>query len=247
MRSNTTAADELLRRLLAAHLVDDQEAPANYSLQLLPPAGTGAAAQPLNRLFEGPRELVVHRSQGRVVRALITALGGFSPPDGADLQVWATPLASADGVVLAPVEWRRRLPALQRALRRTGWTVMDAPFASLDVGSGHLVSPAPPVAIDAAALADLAATEAEALSGLEPSGLLPLRGWILPPTGADGPLTRSEALTAGMRLCRNRDQVGGRRALALLAEQLVELPLTRAPRTFADGDAAALLSDLLDS
>src|SRR5712691_6961757 len=42
VRSNTTSVDDVLRTALAAHLVDNVEAPANYSVQLGESSTSGA-------------------------------------------------------------------------------------------------------------------------------------------------------------------------------------------------------------
>ena len=246
MRSASTDTDGLLRRALAAHLVDDPDAPANYSLQLLPAPAPGAPAQPLHRLFEGSRELVRDRSADRVVGALLSALGGFARPDGTHLQVWATALAGAEGAVLVPVQWRGRLPHLQRGLRHTGWRILDAPFVSLDLTSGDVLVADPALTVDVPALQDLL----ESVPGRGTGSVSPppwqLRGWLLPPSSGEQALTKAEALVALMPLCRNREKVGGRRAFALLADRLRAVPVARAPRTLGDTDVTDALTRLLD-
>lgn len=226
--------------------MEDPDAPANYSLQLLPAAAPGAPAQPLHRLFENSREVVRDRSADRVVGALLSALGGFARPDGAHLQVWATALAGADGAVLVPVEWRQRLPDLQHGLRRAGWRVLDAPFVSLDLASGDVLVAEPALTVDVRALQDLV----ESVPGRRTGSALPgpwrLRGWLLPPSRGEQAPTKADALVALMPLCRNRDQVGGRRAFALLADRLRAVPVARAPRTLRDAEVADALEGLLD-
>lgn len=245
VRSSTAAADDVLRRALAAHLVDDPDAPANYSLQLLPHAEDASTAQPLHRLFENSSEIVRDRSPDRVVRALLHTLGGFAPPVDTHVQVWATAVVGPAGAVLAPGAWRRRRPALERALRRTGWTFLDVPFVSLDVAAGDLVVCVPPLAVDHAALAGLGDVAPGPPAPPVPAGPHPVRGWVVSPSAGDEAPSRADALVSAMRLCRNRDVIGGRRALAVLATALTAVRVAGVPRTLTDDAAAGVLAELL--
>lgn len=233
MRSNSDETDALLRRLLAAHVVDDPGAPANYSLQLESPAPRVARTRPLHRLFEGGRELVIDADPAHPVAALLAALEGFAPPAAEHLQVWATVLVGPGGAVLAPVEWRRRLPALWRVLRRTAWRFLDDPFATLDEW-GRVVEPVPALVTDPAVLG--------AGAGAAPPRLpVPVAAWLVPPGAEGSDATPAGALVEGMRLVRNRALFGGTRCFALLANVARRAAVLPAPRTVTDAQVKELL------
>lgn len=243
MRSSTEALDRSLRQVLAAYVVDDPDAPANYSVQLSPPVGRAAVSAPLHRLFEAHCEVVRDRAPLRVVRALLAHLGALLPPDADLMQVRAVAVVGPNGAVLAPASWRRRAPGLERHLRRARLRILDAPFACLDVRTGNLVVPTAALAVDEAALASLdglAASPPQAREAALPPGSHPLTGWAMTPSEEEQAPSGAAALVAAVGLVANLDAVGWPRALEALARQLRSVALVPAP-PLDDRDAAALL------
>lgn len=245
MRSNTAAADALVRRMLSAHVVDDPDAPANLSVQLHPPPQRGGP-EPLHRLYDGHTEVVRDRHPERILRALVGYLERFAPPDPDVLRLRAVAVRGPAGALLAPPSWRRRAPDLERRLRRVGLSVIDAPHAWLDMRTGDVLTP-DVVPVDTAALrhfGDVAAPLRRADLPIS-SGPYRLRGWVLPSATGEPSPSRAESLVTAMGLARNLGEVGGRRVLALLAAHVRSLPVITPPDELEDADAAALLRKLL--
>lgn len=246
VRSRTTAADRLVRELFAAHLVDDPDAPPNFSLQLAPAAAPGVVAQPLHRLFDGHAEVARHRDPRRVLRALVGYLSRFAPPDPDVVRLRAMAMCGPGGAVLLPDAWRRRAAQAERRLRREGTWVVDGPHVWLDVRTGQLLVPEP-VRVNLAAMEAVSEVAAAPLRPLPPppTGPRPLRGWLVDVPADAPPPTRAATLVAAMRRVRNIDVVGGRRAFEVLAGCLESVAVVPASRDLTDSDAAAMVAELL--
>ena len=80
VRSTSERADQLIRRFLAAHYVEDVEAPPNCSVALADPAPRRSAVQDLHLLYRSSSLVVRTRSPSRVLRGLAAHLSAFAPP-----------------------------------------------------------------------------------------------------------------------------------------------------------------------
>lgn len=240
------AADALVRRVLAALVVEDPDAPANFSLQLHPPQERRGAVEPLHRLYDGHTEVARDRRPARVLRALVGYLSRFVPPDVDTLRLNAIAVRGSGGAVLVPAAWRRRAPALERHLRRAGLSLIDAPHAWLDVRTGEVLAPAVRVDPMVAGVVQAAAVPRR-IGPVPPSAPYRLRGWVLPPAPLpEGPTrSRAAALVTAMGLARDLEVVGGGRALQVLADGLCRIELVTAPPELSDARATALVADLL--
>jgi len=201
VRSGDAATDELLRRLLAAHLVPGLGAPANLSIMLASAESGRGPVQAFNQLFRGSQLVVRTRDPRRAVQALLTylaALGGA--PDPSLLHVTGLPaVANGRGVVL-PRGILSSLKTLQPRLHRAGIALVDAPMATIDPRIVSLVVPEPGLGDDAAVLAEV--PEARRLGAelprVEP-GAYPLAAWAFPcGPGEQGRLTPGRALARAL-------------------------------------------------
>lgn len=227
VRSNTAALDAALRRLLAAHLVEDVAAPPFFSVGVNRPAGR--VAKPLHVLFQRSTLAVRTRSPRRVVHALVRLLSaaGRRPPGLLELDAL---LLVRDGTaVLAPAALRARLSRLEPPLRRVGVLASDDPLAWLDPATGEVVVPPPALTLDPSGWAELSelASEPLAQAGLVEPGRYRLGAWLFAP--GDDALRPAERVIVMAMQARNLGQVAPQRALTRLAAVCREVPAVALP------------------
>ncbi|MDP8970372.1 MAG: hypothetical protein M3N52_07745, partial [Actinomycetota bacterium] len=182
MRASSMGLHVLLEQVLAAHLVDDPQAPSNYSVQLV---ADGAPGKAFHFLYDRSISALRTRSPRRLVEGLLSYLNSHTAAARDDLLVVDALAFVGDGrALLVPHAVRLSLSKLERPLNRAGFALVDVPRATLDVVSGQLVVPEWDLAVDAAALDGLEALGPGRREPVVPPGRYPLAGWAF--GGPDG-------------------------------------------------------------
>lgn len=225
--------DQQLRWLLAPYVVDDPDAPANLSVQVAPPAAPGAVGKPLHRLFAGSTEVLRHRSENRIVDALLSHLATFAN-EGSDHVILLRGVAAVRGgvAVIGPPRRMGAARALERALHRRGLHVVDGHRVLLERESGQLLThgvgrDGPKPGTDA----------------LVPLGRHRIVGWAVSGRDAE-PASRAEALIEALRQVDNGGRVVDRQTFAVLAHNIRTARTASAPADLDARAAAALLARL---
>ncbi|MEO7556110.1 MAG: PqqD family peptide modification chaperone [Acidimicrobiales bacterium] len=202
IRADTPEADELVARVLVRHHVAvADEPPPNYSVVLAPGSASGQA-RGLNLLLDGGTTVVRSRSPQRVVRALLHHLSARVTVESllADrryLAVVGLPAVRGGRAYLLPNALRFSDQAQPR-LAVAGFSLVDVPFAVVDVLDAALVVPEPALHVDHAALElvpDPVSGRAE--GGWVPPGRYPLAAWVLPFDDEDRPAVSARTAAVG--------------------------------------------------
>jgi thiol-disulfide isomerase/thioredoxin len=217
---DTVATAELLDRLLPTLGVTDRRVPDNYSVAL-DRVGTGAA-QKLNLLVQGGRQLVRSRSKGRVLAGLLAHLSAATEtlevPDG--LLALMVSVGMRDGrALLLPADLTPWIRDLQPRLHRLHIALVDGPITFLDPDAREVVVPEPSVAYEPEILdgADDGLRLGRELPRVRP-GRYPLTDWYLPSAeDATGAWSPAQAVAAAYR------QVAGVDGPEALGNQLAHL------------------------
>lgn len=137
VRSDTVGTDQLVRRLLGQHLVEDVEAPANYSVILEDRSGVGRG---LNLLYRSWTTLVRSRHPDRVLMALVAHLDQYGLAPATDhLRARAVALVREGRAILVPDRVFTWTDLLTPRLHRKGWQFVDSPFVDVDPDRAELV------------------------------------------------------------------------------------------------------------
>ncbi len=225
MRSSTEAGRQLVRRLLAGHLVDGVEAPANYSLLIAPPSGRGAGG--IHFLYRGTAPIVRTRDPHRLVMGLLSFLNSHAAPAPGMEMVAVGLVDREDRAVLAPYALRASLDRVERRLGSRGLRVVDTPWAVVDAGSRELVVPEPDLNLHWPALERLreVAPRPAAADKPVPPGRYPIRAWALPASARlEGPLSRGAGVLLAATLVVRPAEIGGQRCLEDLARIIGPVP-----------------------
>jgi hypothetical protein len=202
VRSTSAAVHDVLRRTLAAHLVEPDEDPAspNFSLHVAEVDGA-RGAQDLHLLYRGITAVVRTRDLRRLVDGLLGYLSAaVERPDDRTLRLDLAAFVKDGVAVLAPAAVRSSMPVIERRLNAQGLRAVDRPWACVDATTAELIVPEPDLTVDGAAL-DCLPSNARRDAAV-PAGRYPVVGWGFG-IGADerGPISRALAVTlAGARL-----------------------------------------------
>jgi hypothetical protein len=234
VRSATPELDRLFGRVLAEHLVPDAVAPPNYSLRM---GSTDGVRH--HRMFYKCETSVRTRSLQRLLRAVCAYLAAHADEDDATrVQMDAVVLTHDGMAVLLPAELRPLLPS-EDALRRRGFSMLDAPTAALDPAGGELVVRPPTFPLDVAALAEAAALEAEpaeVISSVAP-GRYPVRCVVhVVARGQPAEPSRATLVARSNRRVRNRAALGAQAALSAVARTTMEADLLVVPASQPTGE-----------
>ena len=215
VRSNTEEFDARLRRVLAAHLAPDVEAPANYSCKLA--SGERVRGQRnLHFLYRGQSALVRTRSERRVMHALLAELSWYAGrPDASLLSVHGIAFVGANGALIAPPTLRPWLSTIERRLEAKGLRIVDTPTVLVDPARSEVVVPAPALTLDHDALAEMRGPGDEFVA----PGRYPIRGWAFftEPTEHDT-VGRARAIAMVAQLADNVDTFGLQESLDAIAQ-----------------------------
>lgn len=144
-----------VRSVLAAHVVDDPDAPDNnFSLWEPEDDADRRGITELSRLYVGYPVALRTRGRHRLVEALVAHLSAHVWSDDADLlPVHSVAFTRGDEAIMLSAH---RASKDEPVLARHGWCRVDGPLAYLAWDTADLVVPEVPLTIDAAALARLA-------------------------------------------------------------------------------------------
>ncbi len=192
----------VLRRALAAHLVepDDDPASPNFSLHVAEDDGARGAKQ-FHLLYRGVTAVVRTRDLRRLVDGLLGYLSAaVERPDGDMVRLDVLALVKDGAAVLAPASIRSLLPSVERRLNAKGLGVVDRPWSCVDVTTGELVVPEPDLSVDRSALDQLG--RGSRGDGAVAPGRYPVVGWAFGAgPDAQGPMSRALAVSlAGGRI-----------------------------------------------
>ena len=191
MAANTADVAEHLRRALAPLVIDDPNAPRNFSVLFR------TDPKRAHLLYWGGCVAARSFDPDRILRSLCDHLGAHLPPPPG--LVWVASLAYVrDGrAVLVPDPLKDDLRIIDRQLRAEGYVAVDSPRSLVDPATGELVV-ADLVQADPEAISAAAAGAARRRS--EPTvayGRYPVDRWVfIDYTGRWGPLTRAQATRA---------------------------------------------------
>lgn len=172
VRSNTLETGARVRRSLAQYLVEDVEAPPNYSVILANGDGVGRG---LNLLYRSWTTIIRSRYPSRVLRGLVRHLGQFDPSDPEYLRARVVALVRDRQAILVPDRVFTWTDILTPRLHRQGWQFVDAPFVDIDPKTAELVVTETEVAHLAAEIPEEVPTRSEPAP--VPPGRYPLLGW----------------------------------------------------------------------
>jgi hypothetical protein len=254
VRADSEATDALLRRAFADRVVDDVDAPPNYSVVLHDDAGSRGVRQ-LHQLFRASSLVTRSRDHGRIVHALAAHLSAHlddeptSDPESGLLQTIALGAVAGSNAYLLPRWLLSSLKTVQPRLNRLGVQLVDGPRTLVDATTGELVVPEPAVTVDPSVAAELAPSgkrspEPPAIA----PGRYPLRSWacaVRDTDRASARLSRARAVgeTLGS-LYFERDQA--RAVLEVLVDLFDRVPPIGV--TFAGPDALVTeLGELIDA
>lgn len=243
MRSNTAEADALVRRLLSAHVVDDEVFEPNYSLLLASSQGD-AKTRPLHLLYRG--SVCVARSEDprRVLHALLGHLSGYAElTRGSLTALRATTLVLDDRAVVGPVQLRERFgPAvLDRALARAELRVADGFLSFIDIQTAEVVVPELALDVDWAPFEHIPSGRKPASTPAAP-GRYDIAGWALFRRRQDDetPLSRAIALCAALEQVVEPYHFDGPSLLDGLAAAVRDRRIVALPWWDLDGAVQAL-------
>jgi hypothetical protein len=197
LRSDSERATELVERLLSTFAVTDSRTPTNYSLVLGDPTELDSAD--LRLLLAGSQTVMRTRSPRRALETLVAHLDSHVPVARRGLARThnLALVRGTEALLLPPMGQTLRMQLLPHLARRD-ISVVDAPFASIDLGSGALVVDRPDLAVDITVLDEVADS---ALGRSEPPpaapGHYPLKAWwVLPVTDDGDDLSPAQAVAA---------------------------------------------------
>jgi hypothetical protein len=196
VRSNHAALAAVVRRALAAHLVDDVEAPPNYSVALGDAHDMG---DPFHFLYRGSTRIVRTRDANRLVRALLNHLSGHGVVADDELRVFGVGLVGARGALIGPYALRQHRDQLERRLTSAGVRFCDTELVHVDWRRREVVMSEPRLEVDWSALEALPSiTPTTASDPMVGPGRYPLIGWAFLGEG-DAP-SRARAVALATRL-----------------------------------------------
>jgi hypothetical protein len=207
LRANDRRTDELLRSLLAAHLVEDLRPPhANHSLRLAT-SPTTAALRSLHLVYDGDCLVWRSRDPASAIEVVLRQLGAYN--HGADVdgpRVWCAAFRCPDGSAIIMSTVARRQATRQAArLRSRGLELLPTPYVRLDVASGEAVLEVPTLTVEWEILTQQPWVGGDVLRVLQRETRLPLRAWVfLSGTGTFEPMRRADALPLAVRALVDR-------------------------------------------
>ena len=228
MRASTVEVHDLLRLALAAHLVEEPAAPANYSVQVAVPTADNRAAPGYHFLFRDILTVVRSRDVRRVLTGLFSHLSQYVDRDGGGLlEVDAVAVLVDGSALVVPADVRRHLPVIERRMNREGLRVVDDPVVVIDPAGPEVVVPEPLVGVDWSVLDRWsAACVSPHRDPAVPPGRYPLKGWGFG-LGPVGELSPARAVTHAGAAMLNPHELGPQRALDMLAEVVANVTTQR--------------------
>ena len=197
VRADPAGVGTRLRQALAAHIEASVAVPPNFSVRI--------AEQPdsFHFLYWGGRTVVRTRDAGRLLHGLLTYLSVHGDPAPGTLPVRSLALVRNGSAVLCPPGLRNSLAKIEPLLVRRGFTVLDAPWAIVDLATCELVVPEPDLVVNRSALAEIvdAAPAGRRSPPVDP-GRYPIAAWLFtdPDAALDTSLSRASATVRALSI-----------------------------------------------
>lgn len=191
MRASEPAYVDALQAALQAHVVEDPDAPPNFSVKF------ASTSSEFHILYRGECPEVRTLDPSRLFTALRLHLDGVAPLQQGLVRFQARAVVRDGRATLLPSAARESLMAIDRRLRRAGLLAVDAPSVTIDLESTELVIE-PSLQLESAPLAELAARlpEPRRTERHVGPGRYPIDRWVfLDPHHADAgaALTQAQA------------------------------------------------------
>lgn len=193
IRTTSTPLSTAIKAALAHWVVDDPEAPNNFSVAF------SRTTTDTHLLFWGGCVAARSFDPDRILRSLVDHLGAHRPPPPGTVWVNALGFVKDGRAVLMPGVFKDDLRVVDRQVRSAGWVAVDAPRALVDLTTAELV------------VTDLIEPDADALAKavdgvpqrrVEPTvphGRYPIDRWVFVDyTGHWGPIGRANATRAAI-------------------------------------------------
>jgi len=223
VRSSNVEIDDVLQRVLAAHLVAI-DAPANFSALM-----ADERARTFHFLYRASDALVRTRVAGRVLRTLIAHLSSFAESSSSVIRLDATAVIVDGQAIVVPKSLRAELGSIETRLNVAGMTVVDAPTLHLEPESRSVIVPEPALTVDTRALAEYERAQQSPARELAPArpGRYPIVAWALV-TGPDqvGAVGRAQGVAAAAQQVANAADLGAQQTLDAVADALRDVPVS---------------------
>lgn|GEM_PF-4706605 len=193
IRANSQAAASGLRQLLGRHVVDDPDAPRNFSVQF------SRDPHRAHLLYWGGCVAARSFDPDRLVRAVLRHLSAhLHPPEGLVL-VRALPFVHDGVAVLMPETFRDDLRIEDRRLRGMGYVSVDSPRALVDLARAELVVDEPLDTDDRALPLVVSGAARRRIEPTVEPGRYPIERWVfLSQLAQWGDLSRATATRVGV-------------------------------------------------
>jgi hypothetical protein len=238
VRSSDAEIDALLRKVLAAHVLDI-DAPANFSALM-----ADDERRTVHVLYRASDARVRTRVASRVLRTLIAHLSAFADTSSAVIRLDAAAVIVDGRAIVGPASLRAELGSHETRLNRAGMTLVDAPTLHLDPDTSSVIVPEPALTVDEDALAEYehAQPPGREHAPVRP-GRYPIAAWALA-THADliGPVGRAQGVAAVAQQVANANELGAQTTLDAVARALETVPVSGVLWM----DSGGLLSQLRD-
>lgn len=199
VRTGSTSLDVGLRAALAAHIVEDGQAPPNYSVRLTEGPGS------FHFLYWGGRTVLRTLDPQRLLDGLLTHLSAHAGLVPGRLRANALAAMRGDAALVLPAWLRQELPHFEPLLVRRGFTVADGPWVEIDLATAEVVVE-PPLRVHRPALDTIIAnTRRKRREPSVPPGRYRIAAWsFLGAAGDAGRLSRAEATMRAITLSSTR-------------------------------------------
>ena len=242
VRSNRDDVDATVRTLLAAHVVGDVDAPANYSVWIADRDHANRPAVELHRLYRAFRPIVRSRSSSHVFDGLLRHLDAHLDPAPDVLHLHWLAAVDGDRAALVANVFDGLVDRIQPRLRSRRIRLFDAPSISVDPLTGELLVAEPRLTVDRNVLATVDNHDRAASRELAPvaPGRYAVTGWVTFAPDDNAPSRGAELAGLGGTVA----DTGGLGGDAVLSG--LDRVFSADGRRAADYDAGAVSAAVLD-
>jgi hypothetical protein len=228
VRSNHPKVDGLLRAVLAAHLVEDDDAPPNYSVFVNSDERDLLETQGLHFLYRTSTKIARSREVRPIFDHLLASLQGHLHRRQSDvLRVRAVGFVRGGRAVIAPAAVSRDWPAIEPRLRRAGVRLVDTSALQIDPTRRQLIVEPLELHIDDDALASVPGSAQGHSATINPPGRYDVVAWLLDDRSGTTTGSTAHAIAEVIRWLPDASTLGGRRMLTDLVRLLV--PTSKVP------------------
>jgi hypothetical protein len=237
VRTNTRALDLALTETLQGHLVDDRDAPANYSI--FHDVADSSQTSTRFRIYIGCKHATTTRTLTRAVAIVCGYLEDHvvtKESQTETLEMLAVALVHRDEALLAPWQVRHGAPLVESRLERRGVRLLERRFVLVDPRTKELI--VQPPSLPAAGVADISVAHG-VVGHRVAGGRYSLRAWLVWQGWRWATATPAIATAYGMTVTRLDEDPA--RILSNLAKLVEDLSI-RSIRT--ENEVLAIARDL---